>query len=151
MSRVGENIQRIHDLVMSDRHITTRIITDKLWISKGSVQTILKEDLNMQKLCAKIVLKVLTQDQKRRHVACWQEWMENEEGSNFLQRVITGDESWIRVWPGNIKAEWRVEALWFASQQKSGQESFKNQDHAHCFFLYSWSGPSQICSTESNS
>jgi hypothetical protein len=57
---VGENIQRVHNLVMSDRRITTRIITDKLRISKGSVQTILKEDLNMQKLCAKIVPKVLT-------------------------------------------------------------------------------------------
>jgi hypothetical protein len=59
-SRIGENIQHDHDLVMSDHLITTRIITDKLGISKGSAQTILKEDLNMQKLCAKIVLKVLT-------------------------------------------------------------------------------------------
>jgi transposase len=64
MSRVGENIQHVHNLVMSDHRITTRIITDKLGISKGSVQTILKEDLNMWKLCAKIVLKVLTQEQK---------------------------------------------------------------------------------------
>jgi transposase len=49
-SRVAENIQRVHDLVMSDRRITTRIITDKLAISKGSVQTILKEDLNVYDL-----------------------------------------------------------------------------------------------------
>jgi transposase len=49
-SRVGENIQCVHDLVMSDRRITTRIITDKLGISKGSVQTILKEDLNVYDL-----------------------------------------------------------------------------------------------------
>jgi hypothetical protein len=51
--RVGEHIQRVHDFVMSDSLITTRIITDKLGISKGSVQTNLKEDLNMRKLCAK--------------------------------------------------------------------------------------------------
>jgi hypothetical protein len=52
-SHVGENIQCIHDLVMSDRHITTRIITDKLGISNSSVQTILKEDLNVYNLnCA---------------------------------------------------------------------------------------------------
>jgi hypothetical protein len=56
-SRVGENIQWVHDLVMSDRRITTGIITDKLGISKGSVQTVLKEDLSMRKLCAKIVPK----------------------------------------------------------------------------------------------
>jgi hypothetical protein len=63
MSLVGENIL-VHDLVMSDCRITIRIVTDKLGNSKGNVQTILKEDLNMWKLCAKIVPKVLTQDQK---------------------------------------------------------------------------------------
>jgi hypothetical protein len=47
MSHVGENIEHVHDLVMSDRSITTRIITDKLAISNGSVQTILKEDLKL--------------------------------------------------------------------------------------------------------
>lgn len=52
-SRVDENIQRVHDLVMSDRRITARMIAAELGISKGSVQTILKEDLNMRKLCAK--------------------------------------------------------------------------------------------------
>jgi transposase len=49
-SHVGENTQCVHNLVMSDRHITTRIITDKLGISKGSVETIVKEDLNMYSL-----------------------------------------------------------------------------------------------------
>jgi hypothetical protein len=43
-SGVGEDIRRVHDLVMSDRRIATRIITDKLGISKGSMQAILKED-----------------------------------------------------------------------------------------------------------
>jgi hypothetical protein len=49
------------------------------------VQSILKEDTNMWKLCAKIIPKVLTQE-KKQHVVCCQDWMENEEGSNFLQR-----------------------------------------------------------------
>jgi hypothetical protein len=56
-SRVGENFQCVHDLVMSDCRITTRIITYKLGISKCRVQTILKEVLNMRKLCAKSIPK----------------------------------------------------------------------------------------------
>jgi transposase len=59
-SRVDENIQRVYDLVKADRRITTRMIAEKLGMSNGSVQTILKEDLNMRKLCAKIVPKVMT-------------------------------------------------------------------------------------------
>ena len=39
-----ENIQRIYDLVKTDCRITTRIIAEKLEISNGSVQIILKED-----------------------------------------------------------------------------------------------------------
>jgi hypothetical protein len=34
-SHVGENIQHVHNLVIPDRRIITRIITDKLRISKG--------------------------------------------------------------------------------------------------------------------
>jgi transposase len=49
-SRVGKNIQHAHNLVISDHRITTRIVTDKLGISKDSVQTILKEDLNVYDL-----------------------------------------------------------------------------------------------------
>jgi C4-type Zn-finger protein len=104
-SRVRENIQHVHDLMMSGRRVTTRIITDNLGISKGSVQTVLKEDLNMRKLCAKVVPKVLTQEQKRQRIACCQDWMENEEGSNFLQRVMTGDESWIYEYDPEAKRQ----------------------------------------------
>ena len=64
-SRVDENI-RAYDLVKADRRITTIMIAEKLGISNGSVQTFLKEDMNMRKLCAKIVPKVLTDEQKQR-------------------------------------------------------------------------------------
>ena len=56
---------------------------------------IFKEDLNMRKLYAKIVPKVLTDEQKQRRVDCCNDWIENAQDSNFLKRVITGDESWI--------------------------------------------------------
>ena len=71
------------------------MIAEKLGINNGSVQTILKEDLNIRKLCAKIIPKVLTDEQKQRRGDCCNNWIENAQNSNFLERVITGDESWI--------------------------------------------------------
>jgi transposase len=56
-SHVDENIQPVYDLVKSDCRITTRMIAEKLGISNGSVQTILKIDLKMQKLCEKLFRK----------------------------------------------------------------------------------------------
>jgi hypothetical protein len=151
-AHVGENIQRVHDLVMSDRRITTGIITDKLGISKSSVQTILKEDLNKQKLCAKIVPKVFTQEQKR-HVACCQDWMENEEGSNFLQRIITGDKSWIYECDPETK---RQSEEWKHSGSSRSKKACKSRSKIKImlivfFFIYLRNSPSQICSTGSNS
>jgi len=81
--------------VKADRRIATRMIAEKLGISNGSVQTILKGDLNMQKLCAKIVPKVLTDEQKQGRVDCCNDWIESAQDPHFCKRVITGDEAWI--------------------------------------------------------
>jgi transposase len=94
-SRVDKIIQRVYDLVKADRRITTRMIAEKLGISDSSVQTILKEYLNMRKLCVKIVRKVLTDEQKQGRVDCCNDWIESVQDPHFHERVITGDEAWI--------------------------------------------------------
>jgi hypothetical protein len=94
-SRADENIQRVYDLVMADRRIITRMIAEKLGISNYSVQTILKEDLNMRKVCAKTVPKVLTGDQKQGRVDCCNDWIESAQDPHFRERVITVGKAWI--------------------------------------------------------
>ena len=52
--------------------------------------------LGMQKICDKLVPKILTNEQKENRTnACLDllERLENDE--NFFKHVITGDESWI--------------------------------------------------------
>ena len=108
-SRVDENI-RVYDLVKADRRITTRMIAEKLGISNGSVQTILKEALNMRKLCAKIVPKILTDEQKQGRVDCCNDWIESAQDPHFHERVITGDEAWIYEYDPETKRqseEWK--------------------------------------------
>ena len=54
------------------------------------------EDLGMQKICAKLTPKILTNEQKenRRNVCLdLLEHIKNDE--NLFRLVITGDESWI--------------------------------------------------------
>lgn len=60
---VKENIQCVHDLIMLEYCITTKVNANELGINKNSVQTILSKNFNMWKLYAKIVPKVLTQEQ----------------------------------------------------------------------------------------
>jgi len=57
--------------------------------------------------------------------------------------MISGDESWIYEYDPKTKKqreEWKHRG---GSHQKSAQESFKNQDHAHSFIR--WSCSSLIC------
>ena len=63
----------------------------------------------MIKLCAKIILKVLSEEHKQRcDAACWQDWLEDEGDLNFLQRIVIGDESWIYEYNSEIKGKGRT-------------------------------------------
>jgi hypothetical protein len=55
----NENIDRVRPLVLSDRRLTVRMIAKELGLGKSSVHTILTEHLEMKKVCAKIVQKLL--------------------------------------------------------------------------------------------
>jgi hypothetical protein len=93
--RSDENIDRVHSLVLSDCRMTVQMIADELQIGRTSVHSILTGDLEMRKICAKIMPKLLTPEQKLRRKQCCIDWKALEERDAFLGMVITGDESWI--------------------------------------------------------
>jgi hypothetical protein len=51
---------RARSLVLSDSRLTVRMVAEELGLGKSSVHTILTEHLEMKKVCAKIVPKLLT-------------------------------------------------------------------------------------------
>jgi transposase len=59
-----ENSDRVHSLMLSDHQMTVQMIADELQIGKTFVYSIVTEDLEMRKICAKIVPKLLTPEQK---------------------------------------------------------------------------------------
>ena len=61
----------------------------------------------MKKVCAKIVPKLLTPGQKFRQKECCVDWKTSEESDEFLERVITGDESWIYEYNIELKLQSR--------------------------------------------
>jgi len=63
-----EIIVKIHELILDDRRISAKSITEQLGISRERVWSIINEDLDMRKLSAKWVLKCLNADQK--HQRC---------------------------------------------------------------------------------
>lgn len=110
-SSSDENVERIRACVLKDRRLTVRMIADELSIPKTIVHEILTQNLEMKKLCAKIVPKLLTPEQKAKRVECCEDWLEAEERGDFLNRVITGDESWFYEFDVELKSqskEWKL-------------------------------------------
>ena len=69
---------------------------------RETVRKILTEDLDM-KVCAKMVLKELTEEQKQRNVTICQDLLERQYDT--LGLVITGDETWVYQYDHETKRQ----------------------------------------------
>lgn len=69
---------------------------EDLGIPKTIVFGILTEDLGMNRVIAKFVLRVLTEDQKNSRVEIAEDILEFiNKDPELLKRVITGNETWV--------------------------------------------------------
>ena len=61
-----EMVKKIHAMVLDDCRLRVRELADMVGISKIAVHRILTENLDMRKLCAKWVPRLLTMEQEKR-------------------------------------------------------------------------------------
>ncbi|EGI60232.1 PREDICTED: putative uncharacterized protein FLJ37770 [Acromyrmex echinatior] len=95
-ARPDENVNRVCEVLRSDRRLSIQYVADTLNMSTCAVHEIVTENLQMRKVCAKIVPKVLTEDQKELRVSRCQELLDLiQKEPDFLNSVVTGDETWM--------------------------------------------------------
>ena len=93
-SRTADNVERVEQMVRGDCRLTVQMIADELEINRNSAWKIITEDLGMRKICAKMVPKLLDDDQRERRVEVCQDILEHlQTEPDLLQRVITTHES----------------------------------------------------------
>ncbi|XP_046396633.1 histone-lysine N-methyltransferase SETMAR-like [Ischnura elegans] len=111
-SRNDDNLAKVREVLNSDRRLSIRLIADRVNLNYGTVFQMVTEDLAMRKICAKLVPKVLTDDQKQRRMAVAQEMLERLQAEpNFLDKVVTGDETWVFEYDPETKrqsSEWHT-------------------------------------------
>ena len=79
--------------VRSDRRLTLRMISSRLNFNRFTVHQILTQDLDMRKVCTKMVPKNLTTEQKANwRDVCLDLLDRLEREPEFFSLVITGDE-----------------------------------------------------------
>ncbi|XP_025160565.1 histone-lysine N-methyltransferase SETMAR-like [Harpegnathos saltator] len=106
-----ENIKKVHKIILNDRRVKLIDIAETLKISKERVGHIVHEYLNMRKLCAKWVPRVLTIDQKQQHFDDSEQCLAifNRNKDEFFRRYITMDETWLHHYTpesNRQSAEW---------------------------------------------
>ena len=79
-----------------DRRVPIETISAQLDVSVGTVHKIIREELKMQKICAKFVPRARREDQKGRRYHDSREMVEliNSDPA-VLDALVTCDESWI--------------------------------------------------------
>ncbi|GJQ70398.1 GVQW3 [Trypoxylus dichotomus] len=63
-SYTSANVDHLHVLITSDWCLSILPLFDELNINKGTIRSMLHENLNMRKTCVKMVPRLLTREQK---------------------------------------------------------------------------------------
>ena len=98
-SITSQKAQEIKELLVKNRCIRVREVGKRVNCSVGTVHTIIHENLNMRRLCARWIPKMLSECQKaQRQGSCWRFVQRfKREGEDFLSRIVTEDETWISL------------------------------------------------------
>jgi len=91
-SKTDDNVERVRSLVRSDCRLTLRMISSELNLNRFTVHQILTQDLDMRKVCAKMVPKNLTTEQKANWRVCvlifWTALRGSQNSSVILSQVM---------------------------------------------------------------
>ena len=98
------NIKKVQQLVRTNRRLTICVTVNKVGMDKETARTILVDTLGMRKVCAKMVPRLLTEEQKAQQLyACRDILQQMEADKKLLESVITGDESWVFQYDSETK------------------------------------------------
>ena len=95
-SSTPENVAVVNHIVRRNPRATVRQIAEDTEIPKTTVHRILKDYLKLRLVNLKWVPRVLSEEQKHERVRLAQKLLTSiREDPSFLDRVVTGDETWI--------------------------------------------------------
>ena len=111
-----ENIEAVKALIHKDRRIKFREIHALTGLADPQIKEIIHEHLNMSKLSARWIPRILTKENKRLRLETSDRILElyNADPENFLACCVTGDETWIHHFDPESKEE---SMMWTASGQ----------------------------------
>lgn len=108
---VEANVEMVESQLLEDRRQSCEQIANQTGLCTGSVHKILTEKLGKRKVFAKWVPHLLSVEQRATRVQLCRQHLRRfrRDGEDFLNRIITCDETWVFSWDPELKrqsAEW---------------------------------------------
>jgi transposase len=99
-------VTSVKNTVEQDRRLTIREIVETTGASYGTVRTILQDNLNMRRLCARWVPRILKDDERQRRVLESRKFVRRvARDPTFLDKIITCDETWLCLYDPEDKTQ----------------------------------------------
>ncbi|GFS17589.1 histone-lysine N-methyltransferase SETMAR [Elysia marginata] len=101
------NQKAVDKVILGNWRIKQKDIAKELEISKERVQHIITDILGYRKVSARWVPQILTDELKMQRKTMCAELLKHyeEEGEEFIQRIVTGDESWVHHYDPKSKRQ----------------------------------------------
>jgi hypothetical protein len=111
----------VEELLQADRRITIDSVATALVSSHGLAYSIIRDHLKFRKECARWVPRELKDQEKinRMGLSLQHLLRYTDEGEDMLNRIITGDESWVHLYQPESK---RASVQWKHPSSPSTKE-----------------------------
>jgi histone-lysine N-methyltransferase SETMAR len=95
-STTPENTAKVREAILAGRRQTIYDVCEIVGLSYGTVQRILADNLNMRRISARFVPRLLSDDQKAHRISVCRELKQQAKNNpNFISNIITGDKVWV--------------------------------------------------------
>ena len=97
----------VREAIDTDGRVSIQELADRFGVGKTTIDVILKERLKMNKVCARWIPRILTEENKTNRVSASRNFLDRyrKEGDGFLDRIITTDETMINLFDPETKRE----------------------------------------------
>lgn len=121
-SKNDKIICRAKSILDSDRRIRVRDLANKLDISTGSAYSIVTDKLNMRRVAARWVPRLLSSEHKEKRMAAATQFLQNfrKKGMRYLNKIVTVDETWVSTFDPETK---QMSSVWKTPASPSPQKA----------------------------
>jgi histone-lysine N-methyltransferase SETMAR len=91
-----ENIAKVHEAILADCRQIIHDVCEIVQLSYGTVHSILADNLNMRRISARFVPRLLSDDQKALRISgCRKLKQQARDNPNFISNITTSDQTWV--------------------------------------------------------